>query len=198
MARPRQYDPEQALDRAVRLFWEQGYRDTSVQHLVDATGVQRYGLYEEHGDKRGLFLACLERYESVWVTQALGDLAEEGASLPQLLAFFERLRQSAHHRTEPPGCLLCNTATELGEEDAAAAALVEKYVRRLKSLFERALTNAKEQGELGSAIDPVGYSAYLAGIVLGGGVYMKTSMPTTAIDAYFRLAIAPLEDSSRG
>ena len=198
MARPRQYDPDEALDRAVQLFWAQGYADTSVRDLVDATGVQRYGLYEEYGDKRGLFLACLKRYDAVWVTRALGELENESASLPQVLDFFDRLRQSAHHRAAPPGCLLCNTATELGDTDPRAAAVVEAYVQRLQRLFNRALTNASKLDEIDTSIDPEDFATYLAGVVLGGGVYMKTSTPASATDTYFRLATAPLVEARRG
>ncbi len=60
MPRPRTYDLDEELDLAVRVFWERGYRDTSIQDLVERTGVQRYGLEESFGERHGLFLAALQ------------------------------------------------------------------------------------------------------------------------------------------
>lgn len=192
MARPRRYDPEEALDRAVEVFWERGYGDTSVQDLVDATGVQRYGLYESFGDKRELFLAALRRYERVWITGILGSLESEDASLPELLAFFERLKAAPPHRDSPDGCLLCNTATELGGEDADADAVVQEYVQRLHSVFRAALERAVARGEVGGEIEPVRYSQFLAGVVLGVGVHKRTVVGHRALEAFVDTALAAL------
>ncbi len=65
MARPREFDRDEVLDKAIEVFWTQGYDGTSVQDLVDAMGIQRGSLYAAFGDKHQLFLEALDRYENV-------------------------------------------------------------------------------------------------------------------------------------
>jgi TetR/AcrR family transcriptional regulator, transcriptional repressor for nem operon len=87
MARPRSFDPDEVLDRAMRRFWERGYRETSVDDLVEATGVKPGSLYNAfHGRKRELFLGSLERYSKLVVPEKLGALERPGASLAEIRA----------------------------------------------------------------------------------------------------------------
>src|SRR5262249_9176227 len=88
MARPRQFDPDEVIDRSMREFWERGYRETSVDDLVEATGVQPGSLYNAFpGGKRGLFLRALDRYSKLVVPQNLGALAAAGAGVAGVRAF---------------------------------------------------------------------------------------------------------------
>src|SRR5712691_6492648 len=92
MGRPRQFDPEEVLDRSMREFWEHGYRDTSVDDLVEATGVRPGSLYNTfRGGKRELFLGSLERYSTLVVPEKLGALERRGASLAEVRAYFDGL-----------------------------------------------------------------------------------------------------------
>lgn len=192
MARPKSYDPEAALDAAVCVFWEKGYGDTSIQDLVDGTGVQRYGLYETYGDKHGLFIAALRRYERVWVSQVIGDLESEDASLPQILGMFDRLKHYGDDESSPAGCLLCNTATELGRADRSVAGVVEGYVERLQQGFGAALRRARERGEVDRDLDPESTAVYLAGLVLGVSVYRKTLTPKKQVHSFIETALERL------
>ena len=80
MARPRRFDPDEVVDRSMREFWERGYRDTSVDDIVEATGVQPGSLYNAFpGGKRGLFLKALDRYSKLVVPEKMGALEEPGA-----------------------------------------------------------------------------------------------------------------------
>src|ERR1700755_784064 len=92
MARPRQFDPEEVVERSMREFWAKGYRDTSVGDLVAATGVQPgslYGAFE--GGKRELFIRALELYSNLVVPEKLGALERPGASMAELRAYFDGL-----------------------------------------------------------------------------------------------------------
>jgi len=66
MGRHRAYDVDQVIDAALHAFWARGFEATSISDLVDVTGVNRASLYAGFGDKRGLFLGCLQRYEARW------------------------------------------------------------------------------------------------------------------------------------
>src|SRR5947209_12692603 len=89
VARPRQFDPVHVLDRSMQEFWEHGYRDTSVDDLVEATGVRPGSLYNAfQGGKRELFLGSLERYSQLVVPAKLGALEQPGASVAELRGYF--------------------------------------------------------------------------------------------------------------
>ena len=62
MARPKQFDRDEALERAMAVFWRRGYEGTSVRDLVEHMGINRGSLYDTFGDKRTLFLAAVDRY----------------------------------------------------------------------------------------------------------------------------------------
>ena len=88
MARPKAFDVDQALERAMELFWRQGYLATSLPDLVEHMGIGRQSLYDTFGDKRQLFLQALDRYAAVMIGGALGRLEEPGASLDDLKSSF--------------------------------------------------------------------------------------------------------------
>src|SRR5438876_9666030 len=92
MARPRQFDPEQVLERSMHEFWRKGYRDTSVDDLVTATGVRPGCLYNAfQGGKRELFFGALDRYSALVVPEKLGALEQPGASVAEVRAYFDGL-----------------------------------------------------------------------------------------------------------
>ena len=111
MARLREFDVDEALDRATKLFWSKGYEATSIQDLVEATGVNRASLYATFGDKGQLFAAVLDRYDQR-VNENVGralDPPAAGAAAVQ--AWFKVLIEKATESHGPRGCLMLNTVT---------------------------------------------------------------------------------------
>lgn len=188
MPRARSYDRIRLLDRAVRVFWEKGYAGTSIRDLVEATGVQRYGLYESFGDKRGLFLSALERYHDTVIAGLLRELERPGAALPEILSFLDRLARTAERPGAARGCLLCNTAAELGEDDSEAAARVDAYSRRLSRAFRAALIRARSLGQVPEDLNAERLSRFLTGIVVGGSVQARTPEGRRSVPALFQVA----------
>lgn len=84
MSRVREFNPDEALTKAMGVFWQKGYANTSIDDLVNATGVNRYGLYGEFESKRGLFLACLDLYQDRVVEMAFGIVEQPSASLNEV------------------------------------------------------------------------------------------------------------------
>src|ERR1700760_3218820 len=131
IARPRQFDPDDVVDRSMREFWAKGYRDTSVGDLVTATGVRPgslYGAFE--GGKRQIFIEALELYSALVVPQKLGTLEEPGASLAEVRAYFDGLISDLMSPEGRVGCLMVNTTVELAAEDSEVAALTRDHMRR--------------------------------------------------------------------
>lgn len=141
MARPREFDVDEALDRATALFWTRGYEATSVQDLVDALGVNRASLYATFGDKAQLFAAVLERYGQQ-VNDLIGrTLAPPAAGAEAIRAWFGALIERATQSAGPRGCLFigtvssCATAPEPLREKVIAA--VRASTDRLQQVLER-------------------------------------------------------------
>jgi TetR/AcrR family transcriptional repressor of nem operon len=149
MARPREFDEEQAIDAAMRAFWaEAGYEATSTQALCDATGLGRSSIYNTFTSKHALFERALERY----MTQKTGTAIE---LLESPLPLTDKLRTLLWQAVEPDpadpaGCLVVNSMVELGPHDPEVAAALA----RDQSVRLRALRAAIEAGQRAGELDP--------------------------------------------
>ena len=144
MPRSPEFDAKEVLENAMKQFWQYGYTDTSVDDLVAATGVSRYGLYGTFGGKRELFLKALDCYRDDLVTRQLGSLGSDDATWKDVKAYFERLVALSKLPAGQAGCFMCNTATELAPHDAEVSSKVNAHLRRLKNVFTEALRNTAE------------------------------------------------------
>jgi TetR/AcrR family transcriptional regulator, transcriptional repressor for nem operon len=197
MPRSKEFDPTRALDQAMQLFWRQGYHATSMDDLVAALEVQRYGIYAAFNSKHDLFLAALDRYLATVVSGLLAHVEQPDAGLSEIQAYFGRLVAIAHTAAGEIGCLMCNSATELAPHDSAVAAKVDTYVQRLTSAFRGALTNAQQRGELNGLLEVDAAAHYLTGTVIGISVYVKTPVQRASIAQYAQLALSLLAPNPR-
>jgi len=127
MPRPREFDVDQALDRATEVFWTQGYEATSVQDLVDALGVNRASLYGTFGDKAQLFEAVLDRYGRHVNGLVERALAPPASGAEAIRTWFQELIRMVTQPGGPRGCLFigsvssCTTAPDPLRERVIAA-----------------------------------------------------------------------------
>jgi TetR/AcrR family transcriptional repressor of nem operon len=193
MPRSKEFEPAVARERAMELFWRQGYHATSLDDLVSELGVQRYGIYSTFKSKQGLFLAALEHYLTSVVGALLHDLEQPDAGLAAIQAYFARMASIARTPAGLRGCLMCNTAVELAPHDQAVGVQVSAFLRRLEAAFGGAIANAQRRGELAPVVTPVDGARYLTGVVLGLNVYVKTPVERDAIDTYIRVALSAID-----
>jgi TetR/AcrR family transcriptional regulator, transcriptional repressor for nem operon len=153
MARPREFDVEAALDRAMHLFWSKGYEAASLDDLCEATGLSRSSLYATFGSKRDLLLRSVERY----VQQRAPDMAAILAQpVPVREAFGLLAKRFIDQIVAGPGrrgCFLGNCAAELPRNDRAALAEVRKGLESTEATFRAALARAQSRGELPASAD---------------------------------------------
>lgn len=175
MARTREFDSNEALERAMKVFWKKGYANTSMEDLVTATGVNRYGLYDEFENKRELFLAALDHYENTVVGMLFGIVEQPRASLTDIRAYFAKLVELSSSEMGRLGCLLASSANELALHDKRAANKIEKYRVRLHNGFNKALSNAKAAGELPAQFDIEPVADFLIGVMQGLSVMARSN-----------------------
>jgi TetR/AcrR family transcriptional repressor of nem operon len=164
--RPLEFEPLVAIERAMHAFWEGGFAATSVQDLVDATGVPRQSLYNTLGDKRTVYLAALDMYVQLQADR-LSELRRADASLDSLDAMLRELVGELTAHAVRPGLFHVNAAAELGGYDDEVAQLVQRALRSMSSAFGRALRQGIEDGSVRGDVDPNATARALTQFALG-------------------------------
>jgi TetR/AcrR family transcriptional regulator, transcriptional repressor for nem operon len=192
MPRTKEYKPKDALEKAMELFWQKGYFDTSMDDLVEFTGVSRYGLYSTFGDKHDLFIAALKYYREETVSALLHSMDAADASLAQIRSYFSSLMLTGN-ATGRRGCLICNTAVEVAPFDRDAAEQVDTSFKQMNKAFRNALTNACQRGELSSRFDVDAGADYLTGVAQGLFVLARSPASGKSIRHFVQTALDVLE-----
>jgi len=154
--RPRAYEPEVALGKALDLFRRQGFAATSLDDLSEATGMNRPSLYGAFGDKRELYIKSYQRYrEEAGASMAM--IFREEMPLRQRL---ERIFASALNiylsgETGPRGCFTVVTAASEAVGDPEIRGMVLDGLTELDKAFANCFRRAREKGELPESADPV-------------------------------------------
>jgi TetR/AcrR family transcriptional regulator, transcriptional repressor for nem operon len=152
MARPKEFDQEQALRKAIRLFSQQGFAATSTDDLMRVMDVGRQSMYDTFGDKRALFLKALKMYVAESVHSINVELERPGSALSAiqnaLVTFAERTDLSSAE-----GCMGLNAITEFGQRDADVTRITRSAARVQRQTLMRVLIRARKQGELSSDAD---------------------------------------------
>jgi TetR/AcrR family transcriptional repressor of nem operon len=192
MPRQKAFDPDEALQKAMQVFWERGYEATSVEDLVQSMGINRFSLYSTFGDKHQLFVAALERYRATIVADLVGELEQSEAGLAAIRQFFTRLVDFFASSKGWRGCLLTNTAVELAPHDPQAAAKVQAHVVRLEEAFYRVLLQTQQTQQRTAVHTYRDLARFLTGSALGLGVLAKTSPGRQALEGYVRVILSVL------
>lgn len=189
MARPREFDPDDALDKAMHVFWARGYHDTSIRDLVAGTGVNYYGLYSVFDSKHGLFLAALDRYRDTVTSELLEGLRQPGPLVPALSAAYGRLGKRLRAGGGRVGCMMCNTAAELAPHDKDAAAKVAAHRRQLHAAFRDRLVEAQKTGHLPRRRDVEPLAAFLTTTAYTLGLLLRMGADDAELNRHLEVAL---------
>jgi TetR/AcrR family transcriptional repressor of nem operon len=176
MARPREFDPEEVLERATGVFWKRGFEQTSLDDLCAATGLGRSSLYAAFGDKRSLYLRSLERYEERAVRR-IAAAFDGRKPRPALEAFFAGLIDDIVAGPGRSGCFIGNCAAELARLDRSAAARVRASLVRIESAFREAL-----EKDLPARADATALARFLTAGVQGLRLVGKANPDRAALE----------------
>lgn len=192
MAPVRRHDPVEFLDRAMRAFWEHGYEGTSVQHLVDATGVQRGSIYAAYEGKRALFLAALGHYDLHYRDAFLRRAALRRGPREAILAAFEMAAAGDGSDGLPGGCLLVNSAVEMSPDDAELAQVVHGGLEHVETFFLDRVRRAQASGAMSHDADAPTLAKALLGLFVGLRVVARCRAGQATRDAIVTQAQAML------
>jgi TetR/AcrR family transcriptional regulator, transcriptional repressor for nem operon len=174
MAGVKQFDRDEVLERAMVVFWRNGYQATSIQDLVEATGVNRGSLYPTFGDKRGFFLAVLEHYSERFGKPMMAELND-----PNPRRAIERMLESIIRRTRDPrwprGCLYTNTSLECPGAGDAIGRKIAELLGQQESAIYQVLRHAQAEGSLDAEQDARALARFFTGVAHGLNVVNKAA-----------------------
>lgn len=176
----KQFDMDETLARAMQAFWAHGYEATSMQDLVDCTGVNRGSLYATYGDKRSLFLSALRMYDEKMRRKLLGDLEAAYAPRDAIRQLFLAFTANVSERGGNRGCFLTNTALELAPHDREVGRIVAHAQKEIEAFFVRMIEKGKAAGEVPATLKPVETARGLLATIVGL-VVLTRSRPEKAL-----------------
>lgn len=179
MAGPqKQFEIDTALDKALAVFWRQGFEMTSVQDLVDGMGINRASLYDTFGNKTELYKLALQRY----IDKAQAEMRERLLNSPgpiaeRLMNYFISLNTAHKNGDRHFGCFLNNTAVELGPHYPEIAAMVRDTWAGMEDMFRFLLDEAVKKHELPPDTDTAAIAATINMTLQGISVMAKAGTP---------------------
>ncbi len=193
MARSREFDPQQALDKAMHQFWAKGYHDTSIRDLVTCTGVNYYGLYSVFESKHGLFLAALDHYRDTVTAELIRELERPGFASSKIRRAFGHLLGRMKTPCGRIGCLVGNTAVELAPYDTDAAAKVRAHMKLLTEAFAATLSRGRDAGELCGTADINAQAEFLASTAYCLGTLLRAGCSDAHVRRHLNTALSTIE-----
>jgi AcrR family transcriptional regulator len=194
--RPRLYDPDVALARAMDVFWDRGFAATSLDDLGEAMGMNRPSVYAAFGDKHELFVKTLRRYQEAGQDGLRRALAPQRPLRESLRDLFSMLlARYLSGEQVPRGCFMFTVAITEAVQDPAVRAVVADAMRAFDAAFEARFEIARHQGEIAPTADPVALARLASGLVHTLSVRARAGekRPTlqTVIDAFLIALCGP-------
>ena len=193
MSRPKEFNPDDAVEKAMQVFWHKGYEATSMEDLLTAMDLNRGSLYDTFGDKRQLFLKVIDRYCTTFVGSKFSLLDQPGPALPTLRRFIHGMIEGALADPQRRGCLIANTVMELAPHENEIAGTLRHALKMVEDTFFRVLARAKQQGELNSQKDPRTLARFLTTMMQGTIVMIKAGAPADAVNRTAETALSILD-----
>lgn len=188
----KQFDPNEALEKAMQLFWANGYAATGLAELQEQMGIGRKSLYDTFGNKRQLFIKALQLYSDSVVRQIFSELNKEGSPLGNVRRLM-RMLQEQHALPESKGCLLGVSMAQFRTSDEEMAELLRRHIKGVEEAFYKTFKRAQDMGELdgNTNIRDLArlYMGIGQGLALIGRVQDAPAVPRSIVNA----ALAALE-----
>lgn len=135
--RYKEYNPTRVLDKSIALFWQKGYNGCSINDLVEATGVNRYSLYHEFGNKEGILYASLDLYRERYCQDKLAILNSDKGIIQTLEAFYGSFLSDDNSML---GCYFIHVGTELADSQNRIKENLNNYLAEIEDLLNSLLS----------------------------------------------------------
>jgi TetR/AcrR family transcriptional repressor of nem operon len=192
MARPKEFERDDALQSAINVFCNHGYEGTSTDALLRAMRISRQSLYDTFGDKRQLYLEALQQYIANSIGAQIRALNSGTAVLSGLEAALLTFAAKSG-ATESPGCMGIGATCEFGVSDREVTALIATADKTLQSCLERRIREAKASGEISAEVDPRAAAQFIKATFAGIKIAARGGASATTLREIAQMAIRSLK-----
>lgn len=194
MARPKEFAEEEVLEKAMQVFWRNGYYNTSMQDLVDGMGICRASLYDTFGDKHALYIKALEHYRTTNARNMEKAIANAITNRTKIAAIFDRLIDEIATDPDQKGCFMTNAALEmLPKHDPTVGQLVCGNFGDHETAFAHLLRQGIASGEFRADLPVVDTARFLLGTTGGLRIVGKMQSDREALTGMVRVAMSVLD-----
>jgi TetR/AcrR family transcriptional repressor of nem operon len=174
MPRNKTYSDDLVLEKAMNVFWIHGYEATSVRLLEKEMGINQFSIYASFKNKKNLFLNALRKYREYVIIHRFQPLLQEDAGWAELEKFLLNSVTSKRGKEEKKGCLVVNTAGELGEHDPEITKEINLYYDFIRNMILKVLQHARTKNEIPANTDIEKQASFFLGVMQGISVAGKT------------------------
>ena len=178
MGRPREFDEDEALGKAMEVFWKKGYQSTSLDDLLEAMGIQRGSFYNTFGNKKATYMRAIKRYADVMFnggpyTQA----AQLEPGLGALNTLFDSYIDSVTGDAEPRGCFFAHASKEHRGHDEDIQRAIMVGIERMRDVIGRSVEAAQRDGDLPPDAVPKDLALLFMSVAWGIHVMAEAGVP---------------------
>ena len=193
MARHKEFDRDEALHKAMEVFWARGYNATSIQDLVEHMSINRQSIYDTFGDKHALYLQSLDHYCQVEGRKTI-ELLESSASIKKAVRkLFMEVVDGSVGATEQRGCFAGNAMSELAGRCKATADRTNSNMAVMEGALYRALLRGKKAGELKALSEPRAVARFLYSSLQGLVLMSKATQDRKTLEDVVRVTLSVLD-----
>jgi TetR/AcrR family transcriptional repressor of nem operon len=193
MARRKEFDRDEALQKAMEVFWSRGYEAASIQDLVEHMGINRQSLYDTFGDKHALYLQALDRYREVEGQRLFELLGKPGSVKKALRQLFQNVVERAFCGEERRGCFVGNAMSELAGRCKETATKTCGEAEAAEEAFHRALLRGQKQGEIKARRDLRAVARFLYSSLHGLHLMAKATRDRKALEDVVNVTLSVLD-----
>ena len=192
MPRTKSFDQVEVLDKAMDLFWQQGYNGTPPQTILDGTGLSRSSLYDTYGDKHSLFIQCLQHYRDTETLAGIRYLDEAPDPAAAIRRLFMGYWEFAQCYRPGKGCLMVNTLNEVAPHDSEVAEIVRENRQALEDAYYRAVRRGQQQGKIKRNLPPRTLARFLINSLWGLTNQIKLGIEKKVADDVAKVVLSVL------
>lgn len=170
--RTKEFDEEKISEAAMKVFWKLGYADTSIEEIVQSTGLGRGSLYNAYGNKHSLYKNALEYYYKITASN-IELLSKEGHTKDLIHQLLIKIIKEELEDSDNLGCMVANASLEMARHDKDIANLVSKNLKRLENAILKLIVKGQKKSEINSYLNPSSLASFYVNTIQGMRVVSK-------------------------
>lgn len=192
MPRNKAYSEEIVLQNAMNVFWNNGYKATSIRLLEKEMGINQFSIYASFKNKKKLFISSIRKYREYARQNIYQDLLRPDSGLAELKTFLFDVADSIRANPKRNGCMVVNTAAEMGNKDTDIAWEIDQYYNFIRNMFKKILLTAVAKNEVSDSNNIEQQANFFLGVMQAISVASKT-MDKNQLNDFITVAISQIE-----